>query len=113
MTSRRVLLFVLAASLTDCKSPTAPASAAVSPPSTAGRHIVTVPGDGVALGGILFPPEAAGVRPAIVVLHGWQPAGTNGAAVVEARARQYRGRVRRSPCRCVAGLRAGAPTTAG
>ncbi len=43
----------------------------------------------MALGGILFRPEAAGARPAIVVLHGWQPAGTNGAAVVEARARQY------------------------
>lgn len=89
MTSHRVLLFVMAVSLMNCRSPTVPAAAVVSPPSTPGRHLVTVPGTGVTLGGILFRPETTGSRPAIVVLHGWQPAGTNGAAVVEARARQY------------------------
>jgi dipeptidyl aminopeptidase/acylaminoacyl peptidase len=41
-------------------------------------------------GGVLFRPEiASGLRPAIIVLHGWQTAGTNGALVVEARARRY------------------------
>jgi hypothetical protein len=51
MTHRRVLLFVLAASLTSCKSLTAPAAAAVvSLPSTPDRHLVTIPGDGVTLG---------------------------------------------------------------
>lgn len=59
-------------------------------PATAGRFDVAPPGSGVTLGGILFRPEAGGAPlPALVVLHGWQPAGTNGAALVEARARRY------------------------
>jgi dipeptidyl aminopeptidase/acylaminoacyl peptidase len=69
-------------------SPSAPSPSA-APPTTAGRHVVTLAGDGVTLGGILFRPEASDPRPAVIVLHGWQPAGTNGAAVVEARARRY------------------------
>lgn len=60
------------------------------PPATAGRFDVAPTGSGVTLGGILFRPEAGGAPlPALVVLHGWQPAGTNGAALVEARARRY------------------------
>jgi dipeptidyl aminopeptidase/acylaminoacyl peptidase len=69
-------------------SPSGPSPSA-PPPTTAGRHVVTLAGDGVTLGGILFRPEASDPRPAIIVLHGWQAAGTNGAAVVEARARRY------------------------
>lgn len=59
------------------------------PPITPGRHAVTLPGDGLTLGGVLFRPEATDLRPAIIVLHGWQPAGINGAAVVESRAARY------------------------
>jgi dipeptidyl aminopeptidase/acylaminoacyl peptidase len=51
---------------------------------------VTLPGAGVTLGGILFRPEIpSGTRGAVLVLHGWATAGTNGAAVVENRARRY------------------------
>ena len=45
-------------------------------------------GAGATVGGILFRPDTAEARPAVIVLHGWQPAGTNGAATVEARARR-------------------------
>jgi dipeptidyl aminopeptidase/acylaminoacyl peptidase len=60
-------------------------------PTTAGRFDVRLPGASVTLGGILFRPEIPGgtLRAAIVVLHGWQAAGTNGAQVVEARARRF------------------------
>ena len=70
------------------QSPTAPTPPS-TPPTTAGRYEVTIAGAGVTLGGILFRPEASDPRPGLVVLHGWQPAGTNGAATVEARARRY------------------------
>jgi dipeptidyl aminopeptidase/acylaminoacyl peptidase len=71
--------------------PTAPSAppAAVTPPSTSGRHDVTMPGSGITQGGILYRPDTTEARPAVIVLHGWQAAGTNGAAVVEARARRY------------------------
>lgn len=68
-------------------SPTAPTSS--QPPAAAGRFDVTIVGAGVTLGGYLFRPETTDARPAIIVLHGWQTAGTNGAATVEARARRY------------------------
>jgi dipeptidyl aminopeptidase/acylaminoacyl peptidase len=58
-------------------------------PSTPGRHDVTMPGSGITQGGILYRPDTTEARPAVIVLHGWQAAGTNGAAVVEARARRY------------------------
>jgi dipeptidyl aminopeptidase/acylaminoacyl peptidase len=59
-------------------------------PATAGRFEARLQGAGVELGGIVFRPEATGAPlPALVVLHGWQPVGTNGAALVEARARRY------------------------
>jgi dienelactone hydrolase len=66
--------------------PTAPTAS--STPLTPGRHDVTLTGAGVSLGGALFRPETSESRPAIIVLHGWQPAGTNGVATVEARARR-------------------------
>jgi dipeptidyl aminopeptidase/acylaminoacyl peptidase len=44
------------------------------------RMAVTLPGAGIRLGGVLVRPNAAGSRPAIILLHGFQPAGTNGAA---------------------------------
>ncbi len=67
--------------------PTAPTS--TTHPATAGTFAVSIAADGVTVGGTLFRPDASGARPALVLLHGWQPAGTNGAAVVEARARRY------------------------
>lgn len=67
--------------------PTAPTSS--NPTTEAGTHSVSIATDGLIIGGILVRPDTAGARPAIVVLHGWQPAGTNGASVVEARARRY------------------------
>ncbi len=76
--------------LAGCKasdSPTAPTSS--NPPTEAGTQSVSISSDGLTIGGILMRPDASGARPAIVVLHGWQPAGTNGAALVEARARRY------------------------
>jgi dipeptidyl aminopeptidase/acylaminoacyl peptidase len=46
------------------------------------RMAVTLPGAGIRLGGVLVRPDAAGPRPAIILLHGFQPAGTNGAALM-------------------------------
>ena len=79
---------VLAVGCGGSGSPTAPT---VSPPvaTSPGRHDVSIAAQGITLGGVLFRPQAADPRPAIIVLHGWQPTGTNGAAVVEARARRY------------------------
>jgi cephalosporin-C deacetylase-like acetyl esterase len=55
-----------------------------SPPASAGRFDVSLAGAGVTLGGVLHRPAGDGARrPGIVVLHGWQPAGTNGAQVVD------------------------------
>ena len=70
-------------------APTAPTPPPVQVPTTPGRHAVTIAGDGVTLGGLLYLPSSSGPRPAIIVLHGWQPAGTNGAAVVEGRAARF------------------------
>jgi dipeptidyl aminopeptidase/acylaminoacyl peptidase len=50
---------------------------------------VTIPGAGTSLGGILYRVNATAPTPAVVVLHGWQTAGTNGANVVEPRARGF------------------------
>lgn len=92
MRRRSVLIvsMVLAMGAAGCDSlepPTAPSSSA--PPAVAGRFEVSIGADGVVLGGILHRPDASGARPAIVVLHGWQAPGTNGAATVEARAQRY------------------------
>jgi hypothetical protein len=70
-------------------TPTAPTPPPAAPPATAGRFEVTIAGDGVSQGGILYRPETPSPVAALIVLHGWQSAGTNGAAVVEARARRF------------------------
>jgi dipeptidyl aminopeptidase/acylaminoacyl peptidase len=70
-------------------TPTTPTPPPGGPPSTAGRFDVTIAGDGVTQGGILYRPETPDPRAAVIVLHGWQAAGTNGAALVEARARRF------------------------
>ena len=74
-----------------CQSGSAsPTAAATAVPATAGRFEVTLPGAGISLGGVLIRPEIpSGTRAAILVLHGWATAGTNGAALVENRARRY------------------------
>lgn len=82
----------LSAMLAACggSAPTAPTPpAAPTLPTTPGRHVVTLAGDGVTLGGLLYLPATTAPRPAIIVLHGWLAAGTNGAAVVEARAARF------------------------
>jgi dipeptidyl aminopeptidase/acylaminoacyl peptidase len=86
----RFTLIAVALAVSACdrlEPPTAPSPS--SPPATPGRHVVTIVGDGATLGGILFRPEGADSKPAVIVLHGWLAAGTNGAATVEARARRY------------------------
>lgn len=72
-------------------APASPTTPTAVLPTTPGRHTVSIPGDGVTLGGILHRPDASDSRAAVIVLHGWQPAGTNGAALVEARAARYAG----------------------
>ncbi|HEX2442570.1 MAG TPA: prolyl oligopeptidase family serine peptidase [Vicinamibacterales bacterium] len=71
--------------------PASPTTPPASPPSTAGRFDVTLQGAGVDIGAVLLRPEiASGVlRAAIVLIHGWQPAGVNGALVLEPRARTF------------------------
>src|SRR5262245_61639837 len=91
----RLATWMLVALCVDCGSGSAPASptSPTPPPASqtgAGRFDVTLAGASVTLGGILYRPEIpSGLRPAVIVLHGWQTAGTNGAAVVEGRARRY------------------------
>lgn len=73
---------------------TAPSPVAPPPTSTTtqvapGRTDVTIVASGVVLGGALIRPDTTEARPAIVVLHGWLPAGTNAVTVIEARARRY------------------------
>jgi dipeptidyl aminopeptidase/acylaminoacyl peptidase len=90
MERRRLVVALLGLTLAGCQSlepPMAPSTPA--PPVTAGRHVVTLVVEGVTLGGILFRPESSDPRPGIIVLHGWLTPGTNGAALVETRARRY------------------------
>lgn len=68
-------------------SPAAPSSTVA--PLTPGRTEVSIAADGVTLGGILYRPDTSESRPAIIVLHGWQPAGTNGALLVAGLARRF------------------------
>ena len=70
---------------TRTSTPTAPTAAPVAP----GRHEVTIDAGAVRLGGIIFRPDTPEARGAIIVLHGWLAAGTNGATTVEARARRF------------------------
>src|SRR5262245_58444289 len=61
-----------------------------SPAAGSNRTDVQLPGAGVTLGGVLVRPTAPpGPRPAIIVLHGFQPAGTNGASLVEPLATEF------------------------
>jgi len=60
-----------------------------SPIAGPNRIDVQLPGAGVTLGGVLARPTASGPRPAIIVLHGFQPAGTNGASLVEPLATEF------------------------
>ncbi len=53
------------------------------------RTDVRLPGAGVTLGGILVTPGTSSAHPAIIVLHGFQPAGTNGASLVEPLAAEF------------------------
>jgi dipeptidyl aminopeptidase/acylaminoacyl peptidase len=69
-------------------SPTAPSP--TPPTASAGRFDVVITGGSITQGGVLYRPDTStGPKPGLVVLHGWQAAGTNGAAVVEGRARRY------------------------
>ncbi len=80
-------LIALVAACAAGDPPTAPTS--TSAPLSPGRLEVSIAVGGLILGGILYRPETIEARAAIIVLHGWQPAGTNGAATVEARARRF------------------------
>lgn len=84
---RQLALATVAVIFLGCDGPVSPTAPA--PEVNAGRREVSLAGAGVTLGGILYRPDATEARPGIIVLHGWQPAGTNGAALVEARARRY------------------------
>lgn len=85
-----LLTSLLAAGCGGERGPTAPtpppAPVSTPAPTTPGRHAVSIAAGDINIGGVLYLPAAGGPRPAVIVLHGWQPAGTNGAGVVEARA---------------------------
>jgi dipeptidyl aminopeptidase/acylaminoacyl peptidase len=87
LTCAGALVVALVAGCTSDANPVAPDA----PPSGAGpgRSDVTIPGAGTTLGGILYRADPSTPKPAIVVLHGWQAPGTNGAAVVDPRARRF------------------------
>lgn len=76
-------LVILAAGLSACAPALTEPRDLVQP----GRYEVSLPGDGITLGGILFRPAAATPLPAVVVLHGWAEAGVPGAPRVEGVAR--------------------------
>lgn len=70
------------------QTPTAPTAS--QPPLVPGRHEVSIVASGVVLGGLLFRPDTMEPRPAVVLVHGWLPAGTNALLPsIEARARRY------------------------
>lgn len=90
MRVHRIALVLVAALAAGCDSLDPPAAPTSSAPAAAdARSLVSIAADGVVLGGILLRPSTSEPRPAVVVLHGWQPAGTNGAALVEGRARRF------------------------
>lgn len=70
-------------------SPPTPASPTTVVSNGLERSDVTVRSGSLNVRGILFRPDTVEPRGAIIVLHGWQPAGTNGAALVEGRARRF------------------------
>jgi dipeptidyl aminopeptidase/acylaminoacyl peptidase len=67
----------------------APTSSTPTTSPASNRTNVQLPGAGVTLGGILVRPVESGPRPAIIVLHGFQQAGTNGASLVEPLAAEF------------------------
>lgn len=69
-------------------TPTTPTPTSTTPPTTPGRHEVTIAADGVTIGGILYRPSTTTTAAAVIVLHGWLTAGSNGAALIEGRARR-------------------------
>jgi dipeptidyl aminopeptidase/acylaminoacyl peptidase len=81
----------LAAACGGSESPASPSTPQSPPPATAGRFDVTFQGAGVDIGAVLLRPEIASGdrRAAIVLIHGWQQAGVNGALVLEPRARTF------------------------
>jgi dipeptidyl aminopeptidase/acylaminoacyl peptidase len=86
---RRAAAVVLAAAVAACSdldSPTSPTSTQTT--VAAGRTEVTIAAQGVVLGGYFYRPATSEARPAVILLHGWQAAGTPAAAVVEGRARR-------------------------
>jgi dipeptidyl aminopeptidase/acylaminoacyl peptidase len=79
---------VLAVGCESSSSPVAPTP--TPPPTTPGRFDVTFQGAGISLGGVLYRPDITnGTHPALIVLHGWLASGSNGAALVEPRARRF------------------------
>jgi dipeptidyl aminopeptidase/acylaminoacyl peptidase len=92
MTRRSRFVSVLAALavLAGCDSlepPTAPSSS--PPPTTSGRHDIVIAGDGAVIGGVLYRPDTTTPRPAVIVVHGWLPAGTLATTTTDGRARRY------------------------
>jgi dipeptidyl aminopeptidase/acylaminoacyl peptidase len=88
MSPRTALMTVLAtvAICADGPSTTIAAQSVTSQPS----HVkVKLPGAGIQLGGILVRPSVSGPRPAVILLHGFQPAGTNGASLLEPTATRF------------------------
>jgi dienelactone hydrolase len=81
----------LSAAAFSCGSSTPAAPSDLLQPNSLQRSDVTIRSGSLDVRGILFRPDASEPRGAIIVLHGWQPAGTNGASLVEARARRYAG----------------------
>jgi hypothetical protein len=78
----RAALITAFASVATCASGPSTALTSQSVASQPSRVNVTVPGAGIQLGGILIRPSVSGLRPAIIFLHGFQPAGTNGASLL-------------------------------
>jgi dipeptidyl aminopeptidase/acylaminoacyl peptidase len=81
---RLVVALSLVAFVVACGSPTGPGSVSdPSRPTQPGRYDVLLPGAGVDIAGILYRPDEPAPRPAVLVIHGYLPPGTVGAATIE------------------------------
>jgi dipeptidyl aminopeptidase/acylaminoacyl peptidase len=87
--SARTTLIPVLATLAICAGGPSTANTAQSVPSQPSHVKVKVAGAGIELGGILVRPSISGPRPAIILLHGFQPAGTNGALLLEPTATRF------------------------
>jgi dipeptidyl aminopeptidase/acylaminoacyl peptidase len=89
--ARLVVAAGLAAACGGSESPASPSTQQTPLPVTVGRFDVTLQGAGVDIGAVLLRPEIAdgALRAGIVLIHGWQPVGVNGALVLEPRARTF------------------------